>query len=520
MIRRKGLALGLMLIGSWTSMAETLRIVHFFEEGPGPFYGLMSVCDAYGNMMEKDDVTFQFESLSMEEHAEGFSSLLTGPNPPDLVQCFSNQAIDYGARLGQVMRLTAYLDRENRYDPERPWVDLFEAGLLEQSRDSVFGDVWSIPFALATERILVNLSLLERCGLSLPENWSSMIHCHQVLLEQGHTPCVMVGCPGFGPSEWALVTLQSMIWQNRVEEWDKLDRNGRVDRVEMVAAILRGDISLEDSQILEPLRLLHTWARFWQEDFEQETMESGLERFLQGQTGFFPNIMTQWNRIHARVDGAFVIAAIPMPRLDKADSIYAEGRYYEPAISPGLVLAVPASLEGQRDRLIRIMDFLQFLSSQRGQEIMVSTAGLLPATSGVQIPSELDGFRRRISGEYPIPNPFTLFAGSKERWLSEGVRDRIFRGEWDPSAIHEEWSPILQRQAQLFIPQEIQILHRQLAYHRGAYALMEMRHRVVQSAEDEVLSALIENTMRRSWWRLEQKQDLLGYLKELQGKYP
>jgi len=505
---------------SWTSCAaQTVRIVHFLSETSGPLNGLKAVALAYSERIQDEEIVFEFQGISMEEYAKGLYGLLVSSNGPDMVQCFSAHAKEHGARLGQAVRLTAYLEGENKYSPGTTWKDLFEPSLLQDGEDVVYGDLWSLPFASATERIFVNMDLLQKCGLSVPKDWSSMLRCHEVLEEKGYIPCVMTGVPGARPPEWVLNNLQSMLWQNRVEGWDNRNRDGRVDRFELTVAILEGEFSLNDPEFLEPLRLLNGWAQYWQDNFQEEIPQTGLEKFIQGDVGFYLDTMTRYREIKRGVNDSFRIRVMPVPKVSRESSSFADGGYYEPSRGPGLFLTVPVSVERQRDRLIRTMDFLQFLTSKEGQEIMVREGHLLPATLGIQLDPELDGFRRRIVGQHPIPNPFILFSEARKNWVEEGFRDDLLTNAWDPAKVREKMSPLLLEGARELLAAEIQFLQRQQAYHRGAYALLEIKSRAARSNKDETVAKLIEDTKRRSWRHLEFKHDLLIYLRQANDRF-
>lgn len=56
-------------------------------------------------------------------------------------------------------------------------------------KDSVInGSVMSLPLSMTSYGIWVNMDILEKCGLSIPNNWEEFLYCCEVLKEKGYQP--------------------------------------------------------------------------------------------------------------------------------------------------------------------------------------------------------------------------------------------------------------------------------------------------------------------------------------------
>lgn len=438
----------------------------------------------------------------------------------DLVQCFSAWAMDAGAHGNLVMRLGAYLDLENPYAQGKTWKDLIQPTYLDAMRDGVYGDVWALPFACVTVRGFANGQLLQENGLAVPTTWGDFLRAHEALKKAGVVPCIMSTSPPPGPAEWVLDCLESMVLQNKVAEWDSRDSDGSLDRFEMLVAAQKGDLSLKDPEVQEGFRLLNAWAQYWQPGFDKESSGSGLDKFVAGGVGFYFDSMTRWKSIRDKVaaQGNFPLFVFPVPRLDPSDSPYADGVYYEEASTKGLELAIPSTIEKQGgDRLKRAVDVLQFITSPAGQAVAANSGWLLTVGQGVPLPAEFDPFRPRMLGGPPIKNPFFLTEPLREAWLGQGHFLKTLTDPWNRDKFLEDMGPIFDKDMKIAVPREIQTLQQQIAYHRGAYSMLELRHRMSKAQKDERLTKIIETNMRRTWLRMEDKQDTLNYLARVYG---
>lgn len=68
----------------------------------------------------------------------------------------------------------------------------FSGKLLDIAKkdSSINGKIYSVPAALVSYCMVINMDILTKCGLSKPTNWKEFLHCCEVLKQNGYQPIV------------------------------------------------------------------------------------------------------------------------------------------------------------------------------------------------------------------------------------------------------------------------------------------------------------------------------------------
>lgn len=128
----------------------------------------------------------------------------------------------------------ACMDVKNIFDfvDEGKLVDLSDMPFANQMVDiakkdsTVNGKVYSVPAALVSYCMVINMDMLNDCGLSKPTNWDEFLHCCEVLKQKGYRP--IVGTRKFMKLIIYAGGLSQIYLSDQSEEYIKKLNNGEI----------------------------------------------------------------------------------------------------------------------------------------------------------------------------------------------------------------------------------------------------------------------------------------------------
>ena len=129
---------------------------------------------------DRPDVEVDFEGYSNSESSKSIAQIIDERMAAGLVEDLATMDVANifrYANTGDLLDLTDTEAAENMTE-------------MARADSSVNGRVMSVPLAMVSYGMYVNMDLLKECNLDLPTNWEEFIHCCQILQENGHQPIV------------------------------------------------------------------------------------------------------------------------------------------------------------------------------------------------------------------------------------------------------------------------------------------------------------------------------------------
>jgi raffinose/stachyose/melibiose transport system substrate-binding protein len=124
---------------------------------------------------QNPDVRVTFTPYLNTEYNTILSTALQGGGGPDIVHLRAYGGMEPFANAGLILRL----------DDKVPALADFDPGILLGATNRADGHVYGVPFALQTVKILYNIDMFERLGLSEPTTWAEFLAVGDALEASG-----------------------------------------------------------------------------------------------------------------------------------------------------------------------------------------------------------------------------------------------------------------------------------------------------------------------------------------------
>lgn len=366
--------------------ASTIVFATHMGEHPGWLDGFAAVIRGYRTRHPDVNIKLHYQPLS------GFAiwaeTQYLGGRGPDLVGLGVGEAHRLGARQGYLLPLTEYLQEESPYTPGRRWMDSFYPVVWVNVQDPIYGEFWTVPFNFFTLRIFYNTEQFAAAGLTeTPTTWKAFLEAQQQLQEAGFVPFLM---PNTSHNSYVFPSIEylgDMIFQSLTAGLDLLDHNGKVDGIEMNAAIYSGRISLADPEVLAVPQLIREWSRYWIRGFNG--LDRGLAKVLFANGIGSMYMDGSWDAEALARSVNFELGVFPMPTVTEDSTPYADGPRNDNNYN--LSFAV-GKIAQERGHLDQVVDFFRYLTSPEAADSLTQYVAFISALEDYPVPRELEAF--------------------------------------------------------------------------------------------------------------------------------
>lgn len=319
-----------------------------------------------------------YEAWATTQFKSGFA--------PDIMQSFPWKAHQWGAEQGHLVPLREYLNRPNPHDHRDParyptWMSCLYEELLEQNADPYFGEIWTIPTSLNTQRFYYNKDIFKRYDLQVPTTFSELGEVCRQIRQRSAGEVAPLAMPKEGA--W-LDYLGAAVNIPLIDEFDLIKRDAQVTPPELLVAARRGmwDARSKPMYAFSKLMKKMNDEGWFQDGWDGYDMTQCDNLFTNGGAAIIREGCWMKEGFRLRVAGAFEIGVMREPIVDRAfiaelaDGDEDVGRMLELMASYGSEVAITQRCV-DRGNLAAAIDFLQWMTSP---EIAVQTQGAMPST--------------------------------------------------------------------------------------------------------------------------------------------
>lgn len=318
------------------------------------------------------------------------TSQLVGGVAPDIVNTWHIPAME-NFRKDLVVDLKPYLEKQNPYDSnQRKWWDSFATGLINQNMDNTNGAVPSIPLATVAVKVFYNKDLFKKAGITeVPKTFSDLKDVSEKLKAAGTAPFI---APNKSPADNLLNWTHRMFMDQMIEpiipKLD-LDGNGLIELNEICAGVDKGIIDLEKSPWMDSIPLLKEFSKYWYPGYNGIDNTTAMDLFIKQEGAMIMQTGNVLKSFIENPDRKFEVGFFAFPYLTKKDSPNVVEKLYEMGGAPQQNQCIPKSTKGEK--LEAAVNFLQFLSSEKGAALFAEGFWWTPPLKDVKLPDNLKG---------------------------------------------------------------------------------------------------------------------------------
>jgi ABC-type glycerol-3-phosphate transport system substrate-binding protein len=396
-----------------------LRIAHWQLE-LGVRDGLAALAAAY----ERLHPNVKVEQLAIPEGTYGqfITTQLMGGTAPDMLQM--GQFVPYNVMLGYYARylvpLTAAAKQPNPYNAgtelaDTPWLQTYKDG-MRNSYVTELQEYMSVPLSQFGIRIFYNRDLLKRLTGTdeAPRNFRDFLAvCERI---RGQTdpqgrPYVPIAGSGYHVNMWETFMCEPFTF-GALRRLD-FNRDGAAGSDEFFAAVMTGRIDFDYPGYAARFRMLRHLTEYFQTGFTGLGRDEAVFLFAQQRAVFMTTGTWDAGSLREQARDVFEIGIMDFPHPGKDDPEFGavvEGPPYE-LPSAGFQFCIARTCKHPDVAL----DFLQFISSQRGNEELNRIIGWIPAIEDTQMAPLLEAFKPHLEGVFGAM-PIVLGGETIIRW--------------------------------------------------------------------------------------------------------
>lgn len=353
-------------------------------------------------MNEHPDVNVEVIAVPERIYNQWFMTRMVGGFAPDIVQLNGN--VEYTMLARHLEPLGEVLSQSNNYNEKSSlsgvaWRDTFIDGL---NNDGVYNpqllDYYCIPVSQFSGRMIYNRTLWKELlgDTPIPASYAELVKIAEVCESQArksdrvitpiassfyHAPTVAHG----------LFSSQTQTFTKRVYGTELKTFN----LAEFGLDYLSHKWSFDDPEPASGLALMRDVTKFYQPGFLQLAREDAVFYFLQGRALML--FTGNWDYSSYRKQASFELGTFKLPLPSPGASEF--GKYTVGTPSEG---ETPTGgifgLNRQSPHKDVALDFMRFMTSQRGNRIFVHASGWLPAVLGVEPREEIKPFYPEVQG--------------------------------------------------------------------------------------------------------------------------
>lgn len=379
----------------------TLRVAHWQLEK-----GLCQSFDRLAAEFTRQHPNIRIEQLVVPERIfpNWLVTQLIGGTAPDLIE------IGYGIDDERIARffvpLSLYVEQPNPYNmgtplEQVPWRETFLDGMFS-SYNGTLQDYYSAGLNMHTIRLYLNRGLYEKVmgtGAPSPRQFSDLETVFERLEEYNYRnprqPVVAIAGSDYnGPlllDQYLSSQTQKLI----------LRLNPLLDfapsKVDIQLAFLLGQWSFDTPEVQSGLALQHQIGRNLPPGFQSLRREDATFYFLQSRALMIVSGSWDVRTLKAQAPFPIDIVSIPLPGPDNPQF----GKYVLGPFAENNEVATRFGITRQSKHPAAALAFLQYMTSQRGNQLFADTSYWLPSIVGVTVPEPIRAFTPITDGYIP-----------------------------------------------------------------------------------------------------------------------
>jgi raffinose/stachyose/melibiose transport system substrate-binding protein len=322
---------------------------------------------------------------------------LTGGDPPDLLQLGDSGSAEADEQLSRhFVPLTPWIEQPNPCNAGTPldgvpWRDTFLDGLANAPELDRLLEHYGVPCAAVTVRMQYNRPLYRRImGHERPPRtyaeFAAVCEATETFARREGLPLAPVAGSRFNAN-----VLMERLFRSQTQRLAlDLDPLGTLRGPPHAGLpLLEGRLTMDDPAVVSGYTLMRDVGRRMPDGFMQFDRDEAIFQFGQGRALMIAT--GSWDFRGILSQSPFEVGVFPMPLPDANDERF--GRFtLGPAAEAGQVLATTFHLARNSRHPEHALGFLQFLTSQRGNQMFVNRSKWLPAIVGVAPPEEVRDF--------------------------------------------------------------------------------------------------------------------------------
>ncbi len=353
-------------------------------------------------MDEHPGVSIEIIAVPERTYAQWFMTRLVGGFAPDIIEIRSNRDAALISRY--FTPLTEPVEQPNPYNAgtpleNTPWRNTFIDGLSSgEAYHPQLLDYYAVPVSQFTNRVIYNRTLWREVlgDTPLPTNYAELVAvCTRFSEEVAKTGRSAVP---FLASKYHANGVYQRLFSSQTQKVTEQLRGTPLyiyNWLELGTDYLRGEWSVDSPAFVSGMSIMRDVSGLFQPGYEQLSREDGGFRFLQGTALMI--FTGSWDYGSYRDQAQFDLGTFKLPIPEPGSPGYGEhvaGLPSEGSVATGAVF----SLARQSKYPDQALDFLQFLTSERGNRLFANASGWLPAIVGVEPSDELKPFYPDIRG--------------------------------------------------------------------------------------------------------------------------
>lgn len=353
-------------------------------------------------MEEHRGVTVEVLAVPERTYAQWFMTRLVGGFAPDIVGIRSNRDAALIARY--FTPLTEPVEAPNPYNAgtplaQTPWRNTFIDGLAsDEAYHPQLLDYYAVPVSQFTYRIIYNRSLWREIlgNTPLPTTYAELVALCDRFSEEAQKKGRDI--VPFLASKYHAEAVYQRLFKSQTQRLTERLRGTPLypyNSVDFPIDFLRGDWTLDDRELLSGLKIIRETSKVFQPGYQQLSREDGGFRFLQGTALMIYTGSWDYGSFRSQADFELGVFQLPIP--ESGSPGYGEfvvGEPYEGSITPSTCF----SLSRQSQHPDQALDFMQFLTSVRGNRIFAQTSGWLPGILDVEPTKDIEPYYPRATG--------------------------------------------------------------------------------------------------------------------------
>ena len=352
------------------------------------------------------EVTVVQDSIPEGTYGTWLTTQLMGGTAPDMLEPgLVMRPILLGFFLRYFLPLTAAVDRPNPYNAGTEfagvaWRKTFKDGMRNSYVDEM-QEFMSVPLAQFGVRVFYNKTLLQKLtGRSTPPKdfRDFLAVCDQIRHQHDGRGQAYIPVAGsmYHFNLWDEL-LANPLTYGAVRQLD-FNRDSTVGMDEFYIGMQTGRISFDFPPFAARFRLIRLLTHEFQSGWTGLSRDEAVFLFAQQRAVFITTGTWDAGGLREQATGEFEVGVMDFPRPTKSDPEFGavfEGPVYERP-SGGFPFVITRTCQHPEVAL----DFLQFLSSQRGNEQLNQIIGWIPSVTGAQMRPELRAFEPHLEGVY------------------------------------------------------------------------------------------------------------------------
>lgn len=359
-------------------------------------------------MDEHPGVTVEIIAVPERTYAQWFMTRLVGGFAPDIIEVRSQDAALISRYF---MPLTEWIEKPNPYNAgtalaDTNWRNTFIDGL---DNDAAYHpqllDYYAVPVSQFTNRLIYNRTLWREVlgDTPHPKTYAELVTlCDRFAAESGKTGRKVVP---FLSSTYHAGGVYSRLFTSQTQKLTEQLRGTPLHgfgAVDLGLSYLKKEWSFDTPEIVSGVKIMRDVSTLFQSGFEQISREDAGFRFLQGTALMI--YTGSWDYGSYRDQAQFELGVFDLPIPEPGGLGYGEQVAGQPS-EGNVATSAPFSLTRQSKYPAQAVDFLQFMTSERGNRLFSVASGWLPAIVGVDPGDELMPFYPKVKG---VRNGFDL----------------------------------------------------------------------------------------------------------------